>query len=171
LLKGQVPGRQSGHDSVFQPHGRLPSPFDVLPIRPVPSLIFPLRAAAADVDVDVDVVIDYLWGVPAAAAMMALLAARADRSRALDWIQIGAMAGPTIELLSVALRSANLRLQGNGQGAVSTSACLAELPSLIDQIDAGTIKISARPVPLADVEATWTAPDVPGVRTVFVPEA
>ena len=52
---------------------------------------------------------------------MALLTARSDRSRALDWIQIGAIAGPTIELPSVALRSANLRLQGNGQGAVSTA--------------------------------------------------
>jgi hypothetical protein len=37
---------------------------------------------------------------------MALLTARADRSRALDWIQIGAIAGPTIQLPSVALRSA-----------------------------------------------------------------
>ena len=68
---------------------------------------------------------------------MALLRARSDRSRALDWIQIGAIAGPTIELPSVALRSANLRLQGNGQGAVSTKAYLAELPSLVEEIDAG----------------------------------
>ena len=51
------------------------------------------------------------------------------------------MAGPTIELPSVALRSANLRLQGNGQGAVSTAAYLAELPSLVDEIDAGTIAV------------------------------
>jgi NADPH:quinone reductase-like Zn-dependent oxidoreductase len=123
----------------------------------------------ADAAAEVDVVIDYLWGEPAAAAIMALLKARADRSRAMNWIQIGATAGPTIELPSVALRSANLRLQGNGQGAVSTEAYLAELPSLVEEIDAGTIGISARPVPLADVEATWSAPEVPGVRTVFIP--
>ena len=54
--------------------------------------------------------------------MMALLRARSDRSRQMDWIQIGAVAGPTIQLPSAALRSANLRLQGNGQGAVSTRA-------------------------------------------------
>jgi NADPH:quinone reductase-like Zn-dependent oxidoreductase len=71
-----------------------------------------LGAAAAEVDI----VIDYLWGKPTERAIMALLTARSDRSRALDWIQIGAIAGPTIELPSVALRSANLRLQGNGQG-------------------------------------------------------
>jgi len=123
----------------------------------------------AEAAAEVDVVIDYLWGEPAAAAIMALLKARADRSRAMNWIQIGAMAGPTIELPSVALRSANLRLQGNGQGAVSPQAYLAELPSLVEEIDAGTIEVNARPVPLADVEATWSAPEVPGIRTVFTP--
>ena len=109
----------------------------------------------ADAAAEVDVVIDYLWGEPAALAIMALLKARTDRSRAMDWIQIGAMAGPTIELPSVALRSANLRLQGNGQGAVSPQAYLAELPSLIEEIAAGTIEVRACPVPLADVEAAW----------------
>lgn len=113
--------------------------------------------------------LDYLWGEPAQQAMMALLTGRSDRSRALDWIEIGAVAGPSIELPSVALRSANLRLQGNGQGAVSPKAYLAELPSLVAEIDACTIAMKARVVPLADVEAAWQLPDVPGVRTVFRP--
>ena len=82
-----------------------------------------------------DIVINYVWGKPAEHAIMALLTARADRSRAMNWIQIGAMAGPTIELPSVALRSANLRIQGNGQGAVSTAAYVAELPSLVHEIE------------------------------------
>ena len=122
------------------------------------------RAAA-----EVDVVIDYLWAEPAAIAIMALLKARTDRSRALDWIQVGAVAGPTIELPSVALRSANLRLQGTGQGSVSPAAYLAELPSLVEQIDVGAIEVDARGVPLADVETAWTAPEPPGVRTVLIP--
>jgi NADPH:quinone reductase-like Zn-dependent oxidoreductase len=124
-----------------------------------------LASAAAEVDL----VVDYVWGDPAATAMMALLEARADRSRALDWIQIGAMAGPTIELPSVALRSANLRIQGAGQGAVSTGVYLAELPLLVEEIDAGRIEVSVRPMPLADVEAAWTAAEVPGRRTVLIP--
>jgi NADPH:quinone reductase-like Zn-dependent oxidoreductase len=123
----------------------------------------------ADAAAEVDIVIDYLWGAPAANAMMAMLTARADRGRALNWIQIGAMAGPTIELPSVALRSANLRIQGSGQGSVSPRGYLAELPSLIEEIDAGTIEVKTRAVPLADVEAAWTAPEAPGVRTVLVP--
>ena len=117
---------------------------------------------------EVDVVVDYLWGEPATIAIMALLEARADRSRAMDWVQIGAMAA-AIQLPSVALRSANFRLQGNGQGAVSTAACVAELPSLVDEIDAGGIKVNTHEVPLADVEATWSAPEIPGVRTVLIP--
>jgi NADPH:quinone reductase-like Zn-dependent oxidoreductase len=126
-------------------------------------------AALAGAASEVDLVIDYLWGKPASQAIMALLRARADRSRALNWILVGSMAGPTIELPSVALLSANFRLQGNGQGAVSTEAYLAELPSLIDEINNGGIAVTAKPVPLADVETVWTAPERPGVRTVLVP--
>jgi len=127
------------------------------------------RSALAAAAAEVDIVIDYLWGAPAQQAMMTLLGARSDRSRALDWVQIGAIAGPTIELASVALRSANLRLQGNGQGAVSTEAYLAELPSLVDEINAGAIALRPIPKPLADVDAIWATTDPPGERTVVIP--
>ncbi len=126
-------------------------------------------ASLAESAADVDVVIDYLWGEPAQRAIVALLTARSDRSQALDWIQIGAMAGPTMELPSVALRSANLRIQGNGQGAVSARAYLAELPSLIEEINAGTFRVTPRPVPLGDVESAWTRRDPSGERTVIIP--
>jgi hypothetical protein len=46
---------------------------------------------------------------------------------------------------------------------------LAELPALIDEINAGTIAVKANRMPLADVEQAWTRPDVPGERTVLVP--
>jgi NADPH:quinone reductase-like Zn-dependent oxidoreductase len=124
-----------------------------------------LAAAAAEVDI----VIDYLWGEPAQQAMMALLKARSDRSRLLEWVQIGAIAGPALELPSVALRSSNLRIQGNGQGAVSTAAYVGELPSLVAEIDAGTIAVTVRTEPLADVERVWLAPEVPGQRIVLRP--
>jgi NADPH:quinone reductase-like Zn-dependent oxidoreductase len=126
-------------------------------------------AALARAASEVDIVIDYLWGKPAELTIMALLMARSDRSRALDWIQIGAVAGPKLELPSVALRSANLRIQGNGQGAVSPQAYLAELPSLIDEIDSGGLEIASRTVPLRDVESAWNRPGVSGERTVIVP--
>lgn len=124
-----------------------------------------LAAAAAEVDI----VLDYLWGEPARRAVVALLMARADRSRALDWIQIGAVAGPTIELPSVALRSANLRLQGNGQGAVSPEGYLAELPSLITEICAGSFALRPRTEPLAEVERVWAQQEPAGERLVLMP--
>ncbi len=125
--------------------------------------------ALGEAAAEVDIVIDYLWGKPAEQSMMALLMARSDRSRALNWIQIGAMAGPTLDLPSVALRSANLRIQGNGQGAVSAQGYLAELPSLIAEINAGTVRIATRTSPLREVEAVWSEADLPGQRTVFIP--
>jgi NADPH:quinone reductase-like Zn-dependent oxidoreductase len=124
-----------------------------------------LAAAAAEVDI----VIDYLWGKPAEHTMKALLNARSDRGRALDWIQIGAIAGPTIELPSVALRSANFRVQGSGQGSVTPRGYLAELPSLVEEITAGTIAVRAAAVPLSEVEQAWTRKEAPGERTVLVP--
>jgi NADPH:quinone reductase-like Zn-dependent oxidoreductase len=124
-----------------------------------------LAAAAAEVDI----VLDYLWGEPARDAIVALLTARPDRSRALNWIQIGAVAGPTLELPSVALRSANLRVLGSGQGAVAPAGYRAELPALIEEISSGAIAVTAKPVPLADVTSAWGRPDPPGQRTVLIP--
>ena len=116
-----------------------------------------------------NIVLDYLWGMPAQQAIPALLTARSDRSREMNWIQIGSVAGPAMELPSVALRSANFRLQGSGQGSVSPRAYLAELPSLVAEITAGTIAVTATTMPLADVEQIWPRPEAPGERTVLVP--
>lgn len=125
----------------------------------------PLAAAAANVDI----VIDYLWGVPTQRSIMALLTARDDRSRALDWVQIGSVAAPTMELPSAALRSANLRIQGVGQGSVSPHAYLSELPSLVAEIHAGTLTIATETYPLSEVTQAWTTPETPGRRRVLIP--
>ena len=124
-----------------------------------------LAAAAAESDI----VLDYLRGTPAQHAITALLTARSDRSREMNRIQIGAVAGPTVELPPAALRSANFRLQGSGQGSVPAQAYLAELPSLAAGITAGTIAVTAAMMPLADVEQIWPRAEVPGERTVLVP--
>jgi NADPH:quinone reductase-like Zn-dependent oxidoreductase len=119
-------------------------------------------AAAADVDR----VLDYLWGAPAERAMRALITRRRDRSRPLDWIQIGSVAGPDIALPSAALRAANLRVMGSGQGSVGTAEIVAQLPGLAAEIPALTVNALA--VPLSEVERAWSAPTAPGQRVVFV---
>jgi len=116
-----------------------------------------------------DIVLDYLWGKPAFEAMTALLSARHDRSRPLNWIQIGSIAGPTMELPSVALRSTNLCVMGSGQGSVAAKAIVAELPHLADEILAGRIPVNVMRVPLAEVERAWNAPVPAGRRVVLVP--
>jgi NADPH:quinone reductase-like Zn-dependent oxidoreductase len=126
-------------------------------------------AALAEAGADVDVVIDYLWGEPAKLTMQALLPARSDKSAPLDWVQIGALTGPTLELPSALLRGAALRIQGSGQGSVSPRMYLGELPALVAAITAGQIAVDARTAPLSEVESIWDQPEVPGTRTVLIP--
>ncbi|WP_229398314.1 quinone oxidoreductase family protein [Micromonospora okii] len=106
---------------------------------------------------DVDVVLDYVWGEPAADAMIPMLAARADRTAPLTWIQIGSMAGETAPVPSVALRSARLHIVGSGIGSVPARDFIAELPALAAAVTEGAIDVRARAVPLADVARAWTA--------------
>lgn len=118
---------------------------------------------------DVDVVIDYLWGEPTAAAVLAVVTDRADRAKPLTWIEIGSAAGPTAAIPSAALRAARLQIVGSGQGSVSTREFLAELPALAEQITNGTLDIDARPMPLADVEQAWAGSADTNQRIVLVP--
>ncbi|WP_029136025.1 quinone oxidoreductase family protein [Nakamurella lactea] len=108
------------------------------------------RAAA-----DVDVVIDYLWGAPAAGAIRALVTERSDRGVPLTWVQIGSVAGPEAAIPSAALRAARLQIVGSGQGSVPTRDILAELPDLATEIASGKLRLDARGVPLADVGSAW----------------
>ena len=123
------------------------------------------RAAA-----DVDVVIDYLWGQPTAAAMLAVVTGRADRAKPLTWIEIGSVAGSAAAIPAAALRAARLQIVGSGQGSVSTGEFLAELPALAEQITNGTFDIRAQPVPLADVEQAWADSAGTSQRIVVVPK-
>jgi NADPH:quinone reductase-like Zn-dependent oxidoreductase len=120
---------------------------------------------------EVDVVIDYLWGEPAAAAMAAIVTGRADRGQPLSWIQIGAVAGPTAAIPSAALRAARLQIVGSGQGSVSTREILAELPALVQEITAGSFEIDAQPTSLTDVEQAWADAARPGQRIVITPQS
>jgi NADPH:quinone reductase-like Zn-dependent oxidoreductase len=120
---------------------------------------------------EVDVVIDYLWGEPAAAAVAALVTGRADRGRPLAWVQIGSVAGSTAAIPSAALRAARLQIVGSGQGSVSTRQILAELPALAQEITGGSLEIDARPTSLADVEQAWADAVGTAQRIVITPQS
>ena len=118
---------------------------------------------------DVDVVIDYLWGLPAAAALHAIVPARTDDSQPLTWLQVGSVAGPDAPIPSAALRAARLSIVGSGQGSVPTRDILAELPALAAEISAGAFDIRARPMPLDAVEQAWGIAQTTPDRLVLVP--
>ena len=118
---------------------------------------------------DVDVVLDYLWGEPAASVMAALVTARADRSAPLTWIQIGSVAGAAAPIPSAALRASRLQIVGSGQGSISTRDILAELVELAAFLGAGGLPIEPRAVRLAELEAAWSAPAGSADRLVVVP--
>ena len=117
---------------------------------------------------EVDVVIDYLWGEPAARGMVDLLTHRSDRTRPLTWIEIGSMAGPSAPIPSAALRSARLEIVGSGIGSVPGDLYRAELGEIVRAVADGRFDIRARAVALSEVEAAWTASDGAD-RIVFTP--
>jgi NADPH:quinone reductase-like Zn-dependent oxidoreductase len=119
---------------------------------------------------NVDVVLDYLWGAPAQAAIMPLLLSRDDRGRLLSWIEIGSIAGPDVVLPSAALRQANIHFLGSGQGSASAATILETLPSLAEELTKGTFTVDAVTRSLADVETVWTeSPNSATERIVLVP--
>lgn len=121
-----------------------------------------------------DLVLDYLWGKPAEQTLRALasddLAAGFHRTR---FVQVGEMAGSTIELPAAALRSAGVELVGQGAGSVPHEAfarVLAEIiPGLFAMLARGTISLDTVSRPLAQVSDAWTEPTPSGTRTVLMP--
>jgi len=121
------------------------------------------RAAA-----DVDVVIDYVWGQPAADVMRSIVTARSDRGRRLDWIAIGSTAGQEARIPSAALRASGLTIVGSGQGSVGRSAFVAELPGIVTAIADGTIRVDATAVRMADVASAWAGQGGQGAGRVVL---
>jgi len=115
-----------------------------------------------------DIVIDYIWGAPAAELMAGFARGRHDSGQPLTWIQIGSMAGAVADIPSAVLRSMPLQIVGSGIGSVSPADIVAELPQLATEISQGNLQTQARAVPLAEVEQAWPQPDN-GQRVVFTP--
>lgn len=118
---------------------------------------------------EVDIVLDFLWGEPAATAMLAVVTRRPDRGKPLTWVQIGAVAGPTAPIPSAALRAARLQILGSGQGSLSGSDYQAELPELAHRICQGHFPIETRAFPLSQVEQAWTDDPHSTQRVVITP--
>lgn len=97
-----------------------------------------------------------MYGQPAADLMTALLAARTEHDRLLEWVQIGSIAGPKVTLPANYLRSNNLRLLGSGLGSIAAATFGKELFLLAQLIAAGNFTVDNYPVPLTELnEENW----------------
>jgi NADPH:quinone reductase-like Zn-dependent oxidoreductase len=125
------------------------------------------EAFAAEAAAGIDVVIDYLWGRPTELLLEALAKGfNAHETRKTRLVEVGSSAGPTITLPGATLRSIDLTLLGSGFGSAPLDRILAAIPTLFEMAAAGTLKIVAEPIPLAEVEAAWDRMEK-GRRIVF----
>jgi len=117
----------------------------------------------------VDVVLDYLWGDPAAALLEAIAkkgpGKRAPRIR---YIQIGSMAGATLPLAAATLRSSGLELLGSGFGSASMDQIRLAVAEFFALAAKEPFHFAVRRIPLSDVKASWNLPEE-NERIVFHP--
>ncbi|MDT5312668.1 MAG: hypothetical protein QOE74_1688 [Mycobacterium sp.] len=132
------------------------------------------RVATMHAERPFDAVLDYLWGEPAEQVLAALgsneLAARYHSTR---FVQIGSMAGLTMNLPAGILRSAGITICGVGPGSVPPEVMgrirTEALPKLFTMVADGRLHLRVQAKPLVDVEQAWTAAEPSGTRVVLVP--
>jgi NADPH:quinone reductase-like Zn-dependent oxidoreductase len=107
-------------------------------------------------DAGYGVVADYVWGRPTELLLQALTRSEAVASRQeLRLVGIGEMAGRTIELPQMVLRSAPLTIVGNPGLQPPPEVAGPAFGRLMGLAAAGGVQIETEAVPLADVERAW----------------
>jgi NADPH:quinone reductase-like Zn-dependent oxidoreductase len=125
------------------------------------------EAFAAETGKGIDVVIDYLWGRPTELLLEALTKGFNPKGgRSTRLVEVGESAGRTITLPGPTLRSIDLKLMGSGFGSVPLERVLEGIPTLFSMAAAGSLRVTAEPIPLTDVEAAWSRKER-GKRIVF----
>jgi NADPH:quinone reductase len=111
------------------------------------------------VDGPADLVVDPLFGVPAAAALRTL----APHGRL---VNLGSSAGETAPIDSSTLRSRSLRVLGYTNNELTAEQRAGALRHVVDEVLAGRLTVAHEPVPLVDVGAVWNHV---GDRVVLIP--
>ncbi|OCL07020.1 NAD(P)-binding protein [Glonium stellatum] len=123
-----------------------------------------LRSPATETDFsglgDVDLVLDYVYGPPAAHLLQSL-----KSSRPVQYVHIGALDSTEMNLPAAILRSKDLTIRGSGLGSWTPQQVEAEIPELLQAIK-GIKKREVKEVPLSQIEKVWNEK---GDRIVFVP--
>jgi NADPH:quinone reductase-like Zn-dependent oxidoreductase len=121
-----------------------------------------------------DAVLDYLWGEPAQRVLAALSTSHPSAHfHATRFIQIGSMAGLTMNLPAGILRGNGIVISGIGIGSVPPEVMMQArteaLPRLFDMVASGDLHLSTLARPLTEVEDAWTTAEPSGTRVVLTP--
>jgi NADPH:quinone reductase-like Zn-dependent oxidoreductase len=111
------------------------------------------------VDGPIDLVVDPLFGAPAAAALRALR----PHGRL---VNLGGSAGETAPIDSSTLRSRSLRVLGYTNNELTHAERAGAVRHVVDEVRAGRLTAAHEPVPLVDVTGVW---DRAGDRIVLIP--
>ena len=118
-----------------------------------------LRSAAGG---SVDVVIDPVFGLPAAAAVEAL----GPGGRL---VNLGGAAGDLSEFSSAALRGRSIGILGYTNNAITAEQRADALTRVLALAEAGAVRVAQETRPLADCANAWTDAQRSGGRIVLVP--
>jgi len=111
----------------------------------------------------IDVVIDYLWGESARAAIVAIAKAAED-GRAVRFVHVGgASRKENIELPGAALRSSAIQLMGSGIKSVPFPKLLNSIRNVFDAVAPARLQIATKTVPLAEIGEAWDGPGKPRI--------
>jgi NADPH:quinone reductase-like Zn-dependent oxidoreductase len=104
----------------------------------------------------VDVVLDYLWGAPAEAALAAISQKGLQHiSPRIRFVQVGESAGRTISLPAATLRSSGVELLGSGFGSASMQQIFEAVAEFFSVAVQHPFKFDIKPIPLRDVASIW----------------
>ncbi|WP_039804566.1 quinone oxidoreductase family protein [Nocardia araoensis] len=124
--------------------------------------------AAVVAEAQPTLVLDFVWGSVAEATFAALEKGGMDDSTAIDYVQIGSLAGTEAALPAALLRSRRIRISGSGAGSVSKAAMIAELPEVLARFADGTFDAPYTDYPLSRVGEAWAHRG--RTRAVVVPD-
>lgn len=132
-----------------------------------PALIAAFRDVIAEEKIDL--VLDYLWGPPAEAALEAITQKGGIHgSSRVRFVQVGSSAGSAASVPAESLRSSGLEIMGSGFGSIPLDRIFRALALFLEEAAREPFQMKIRLAPLAQVESLWNAPEQ-GTRIVFQP--